>query len=267
MIETINRLYSRFTKNLSEVSKIDGRFLLLTLLVFYFLPLVFIVFSNSYADKWNSKWIYPLVPKMFPPFADMRVIAAGSECIRMGYDVLIENPCDPLLRQMNYPRIWSIPAAWGLDQSHTVGLGILCGFLFFISVFFMVERLNYIQASIYALILCSPSVMLVVERGNIDSIMFILLAISLLVSQSKNLTLRIIGYVLIFFASILKLYPIFALISCIKEKKSIFIFIRGSRQQYYRQLLLGALRSTPQPPYIRSSFARQFFCGSPWRKL
>ncbi len=225
MIRILNRFCSNFIFHLSKSSKIDGRFLLVALLMGYFLPLFCTIFSHNYPNEWNSPWIYPLVPKMFPPFADMRVITSGSECIRLGYDVIIENPCDPWKRPLNYPRIWSLPASWGLDQSHTVFLGILCGLLFFIFTLVIIERLNYIEALIYALILCSPSVMLAVERGNNDLIIFTLLAVSLLILKSRSIILRAFSYILVLFAAIVKLYPIFALLTCLKEKKRTFTFI------------------------------------------
>ncbi|WP_332955711.1 glycosyltransferase 87 family protein [Microcoleus sp. AR_TQ3_B6] len=191
-------------------------------------------FFSSYPDSWIKNFnflgikfnlIYPLVGKLLPPFADLRVITAGAECIRLGYDVLVSNPCDPWKRPMNYPRIWSVPASWGLDQSHTVILGILFGLLFFSLVFITIKRLNYIEALFYALILCSPSAMLAIERGNNDLIIFILLSLSLLIMKNKTAIWRYFSYIIIMFAAILKLYPIFALITALKEKKRIFTVI------------------------------------------
>lgn len=214
------------SRQLSKTSKLDGRFLLLAILIVYFVPILFATsFFSNYPESWNSCLIFPLVPKLLPPFADMRVITAGAECIRLGYNVLIENPCDPWKRPMNYPRIWSITASWGLDQSHTVVLGILCGLLFFILAFVTIERLNYIESLFYALFLCSPSAMLAVERGNNDLIIFIVLALSLLIIKGRILIWRSFAYPLILFAAILKLYPIFALTSCLKEKRRDFPFI------------------------------------------
>ena len=214
------------SRELSKTSTLDGRFLLLVILIAYFIPiLVATSFFSNFPDSWNSGLIYPLIPKMLPPFADMRVLTAGSECIRLGYDVLSENPCDPWKRPMNYPRFWWMLTSWGLDQSHTVVLGIFCGLLFFILTFVTIERLNYIESLFYALILCSPSAMLAVERGDNDLIIFILLALSLLIIKGRNLILRSFSYVLILFAAILKLYPIFALTSCLKEKRRNFSLI------------------------------------------
>jgi len=232
MSKIIKEIYHNFSKHLIKTSKIDGRFLLLALLLGYFLPLFFAIFSNSNSNNWNSTWIFPLVPKTFPPFADipfsdMRVITSGSECIKLGYDVLVSNPCDHWNRPMNYPRIWGFLAFLGLDQSHTVILGILSGLLFFVFTFVIIGRLNYLEALIYGVILCSPTVMLAIERGNNDLIIYTLLSISLIILKSSHVILRVCSYGFILLAAMLKLYPIASLFCCLKEKKltSIFVFI------------------------------------------
>jgi hypothetical protein len=224
----LQSLQNYLTHQLSKTSNSDGRLLLLAILIMYFTPILITSFSPKYTDLWRSHWTFPLVAKMpqIPlPFGDMRVITAGAECIRLGYDVLIENPCDPWKRPMNYPRIWSVLASWGLDQSHTAILGILCGLLFFTLTLITINRLNYIEALFYVLIVCSPSIMLAVERGNNDLIIFTLLALSLLIMKSRSLSWRSFSYIIILFASILKLYPIFSLTSAYKEEPKNFASI------------------------------------------
>ena len=227
MYRVLQSFQNHLNHQLSKTAKFDGRMLLFAILIAYFIPIAIATnFFSNYPDSWSKfNFIYPLVQTKLPPFFDLRVIASGAECIRLGYDVLIVNPCDPLKRPMNYPRIWSVPASWGLDQSHTVILGIMFGFLFFSLIFITIKRLNYIEALFYALILCSPSVMYAVERGNNDLIIFILLSLSLLIMKNKTAIWRYFSYIIIMFAAILKLYPIFALITALKEKKRNFTVI------------------------------------------
>lgn len=227
MHRVLHSFQNHLNHQLSKTTKFDGRILLLAILIAYFMPIAIATnFFSNYPDSWlKFNFIYPLVDTLLPPFADLRVIATGAECIRLGYDVLVVNPCDPWKRPMNYPRIWSVPASWGLDQSHTVILGILFGLLFFILVFVTIKRLNYIEALFYALILCSPSAMLAIERGNNDIIIFILFSLSLLIMKNKTAIWRYFSYIIIMFAAILKLYPIFALITAFKEKKRSFTVI------------------------------------------
>jgi len=227
MYRVLQSFQNHLNHQLSKTTKLDGRILLFAILIAYFMPIAIATnFFSNYPDSWiKFNFIYPLVETKLPPFADLRVITSGAECIRLGYDVLVVNPCDPWKRPMNYPRIWSVPASWGLDQSHTVILGILFGLLFFSLVFVIIKRLNYIEALFYALILCSPSAMLAIERGNNDLIVFILLSLSLLIMKNKTAIWRYFSYIIIMFAAILKLYPIFALITALKEKKRNFTVI------------------------------------------
>jgi len=227
MYRVLQSFQNPLNHQLSKTTKLDGRILLFAILIAYFMPIAIATnFFSNYPDSWiKFNFIYPLVATMLPPFADLRAIASGAECIRLGYDVLVVNPCDPWQRPMNYPRIWSVPASWGLDQSHTVILGILFGLLFFILVFVTIKQLNYIEALFYALTLCYPSAMLAIERCNNDLIIFIFLSLSLLIMKNKTAIGRYSSYIIIMFAAILKVYPIFALITALKEKKRNFTVV------------------------------------------
>ncbi|MCL6436036.1 MAG: glycosyltransferase 87 family protein [Leptolyngbyaceae cyanobacterium HOT.MB2.61] len=162
---------------------------------------------------------------MYPLFGDMRVITAAYECIQKGYNVFQENPCDPWGRTINYPPIWYMPAALGIDQNSTVLLGITVVFLFFALTFKLIGNINYLEAIIYSSILFSPSIMLAVERGNNDLIVYSFLAVSLLMLNHKDILVRGFSYSLIVFAAVLKLFPIFAITALLKEKRRIVLAI------------------------------------------
>ncbi len=214
-MEIVRKNYNHLVSSLSKKTIIDGRFFVLIALIIYFS----LIFISSFFTKYYEFWRYLRVPTMFPAFADMRVITSGFECYRLGYEVLVENPCDPWHRPTNYPRIWMAFAPLGLDQSHTILLGIFFALLFFIMVFLIIRHLNYSEALIYSIALCSPSVMLAVERGNNDLIIFAILSISLLLINKQKPFWRLVSYSAILLAAILKLYPIFAFTVICKEKK------------------------------------------------
>jgi hypothetical protein len=109
----------------------------------------------------------------------------------------------------------------GLGQQQNFALGILIISVFLCSLFLVIPRLNYAEALVYSFILCSPSVMLGIERANNDLIIFSILSIStLLLSQHKQFW-RFSAYFSILFATILKLYPIFSLVVILKERRRI----------------------------------------------
>lgn len=216
-MEVVLKFYNHFLKALSRKNKYDGRILLGTLLIIYFLSIVFSSLFTNYYDFWNKLG----VPARPQPFGDLRVITSGWECNRLGYNVYLENPCNPwpYFQEFNYPRLWILPASFGFNQSHTVLLGILSASLVFIMMFLFIGRLNYAEALIYSIILCSPAVMLGVERGNNDLVIFIILSIALFFVVQQKTILRIAACLAIMLASVLKLYPIFALTIFLKEKK------------------------------------------------
>lgn len=217
----INTIIYNFLKNsLKTKSKIDGRILLVAVLIGY----VSLLFFLSRFIGLDNAWDKLGVSSMNPRFADLRVVLAGFECTRLGYDAQLINPCDPWDRPFAYPRLWLILVPLGLDQSHALWGGFILAALFYIATFVMIGKLNYYGAFIYALILCSPSIMWMVERGNVDIIIYLLFFVSwLLISGSQRLVYRGFGYSLILLASFLKLFPIFALSILVQEKRKNFL--------------------------------------------
>lgn len=214
--------HKRLTYLLNEKSKFDGRLLIIVALLGYF-GLLFI--SNIFTD-YTIFWQKLGVPAFPRPFVDLGNVISGFECTRLGYDVLLENPCDPIssATPVMYPRIWMALTPLGINQSHTIIFGIILTALFYLSILILVEKLNYYEALFYSLILCSPAIMLLIERGNVDIIIFLLLFISWIIGcKSKRLIGRYLAYSIISFASFLKLFPIFGLAILLKEKRKTFI--------------------------------------------
>ncbi|MEM8611461.1 MAG: hypothetical protein AAGF93_05540, partial [Cyanobacteria bacterium P01_H01_bin.105] len=73
-------------------------------------------------------------------------------------------------------------------------------------------------AIIYALFLCSPTAMLLVERGNNDIIIFLLFCAALWGIESWRFALRLGGYGLVYFCMMLKLFPVFGLVVVLREQ-------------------------------------------------
>mgnify|MGYP006975172653 FL=1 len=150
--------HKRLTYLLNEKSKFDGRLLVIVVLLGYF-GLLFI--SNIFTD-YTIFWQKLGVPAFPRPFVDLGNVISGFECTRLGYDVLLENPCDPISSDtpVMYPRIWMALTPLGINQSHTIIFGIILTALFYLSILILVGKLNYYEALFYSLILCSPAIML-----------------------------------------------------------------------------------------------------------
>jgi LPXTG-motif cell wall-anchored protein len=119
------------------------------------------------------------VPDLNPPFIDLMSVTSGWDCVRRGVDVMASNPCDPGRRPANYPRMWLWFSHLGLGANENTLLGVLLVIVFFFTAFVLVRRGSLLEGVAYSAALISPSVMLGVERGNPDLVVFALLVLAL----------------------------------------------------------------------------------------
>ncbi|MGH3130495.1 MAG: hypothetical protein ACRDNX_06735 [Gaiellaceae bacterium] len=143
-------------------------------------------------------------------FLDLRFFTSAWECARRGIEVVETNPCDPAGRAMNYPRIWLAPAPLGLGQAHTVVLGAGLIAVFVASVFAAIGRIRPGDGLVYAAALCSPAVLLGVERANPDVLVFAIVVAGLLLLRVGSVPGVAAAHGLLLLAAVLKLYPVLA---------------------------------------------------------
>jgi hypothetical protein len=165
------------------------------------------------ADRWGRLGVSIMgrAPGGSPTFADLRETTSAWSCIAHGRHVLPGNPCDPWHRPFDHPRIWLLPGYLGAHGAHTELLGILLACGFFVAALAVIPRdAGPLMGLLYGVILCSPAVMLGVERGNADLAVFALVVAGLLVVRRSRTGLTM-GSGLVLFAAVLKLVPILAL--------------------------------------------------------
>lgn len=195
----------------------DGRWLLLTLLLMYFSVLVVAeLFFGAYDKIWKLFGVNSV-----RSFIDLKVLLCGIEEYLDGHNPYMWIKCT-----YNYPLLWCLFAYIPyFSTTYFIQMGIFLLILFFSSILFFFGKITFRVALIYGGLLLSPSVMLAVERGNCDIIIFLFL-LSSLVFLSKNFHRAY--YLLLFFSSFLKLFPIFGFISLlevVKSKKKLFWII------------------------------------------
>jgi glycosyl transferase family 87 len=224
-------------------SKRDGGSLLLYLVCAGCLIIVTLFFMYGYEKTWRL-WN---IPTLEPYLYDARVITAGAEAHALGYDPLINNPG---FTRMNYPRVWQLLFYLGIDQSDTIYFGLVFAALFFFGVFLIARNIDRPTAWLMTCAIFSPAVLLGLERGNCDLLVFFLLALAVyLVKKSRVGTAIVIA-----FAFLLKLFPVFALAVFLRENKKVFRAIMVSSIVLcgiYAMVMLGDLRlireATPKP--------------------
>ena len=186
--------------------RLDGRLVLLAILAAY---LAVVAVPRVLFDM--DLWPFLGVPAEDTLFYDARNVAAAADCRRLGYDPLVDNPCDPTDRPMIYPRLWLLLRFLGLQQSHTTVFGGLVVLAFFASVLWLVGRLTVRQGVVVAATLCSPAVMFAVERANMDLVLFTLLVLAVGAWQARSEAVRLLSPALVLTAAAAKLYGVFAI--------------------------------------------------------
>jgi len=204
-------------RKLAEESVMDGRIVVMAVVAAYIACLGLVNFLAPNLDIFRKVGVPPIVPI----FADLRAILAGFESTRMGYDVLYSMPSEVYGREsLAYPRIWMALAFTGLDLGHAILVGTLFAAGFYLATLLIIGRLNRYEAAFYVLILCSPPALFLVERANVDIMMYVLLLVILKLVSSPSPVVRCLGYGSILVPSALKLLPIFSLGVILKEKRA-----------------------------------------------
>lgn len=175
--------------------------------------------------KANNHWSVMSVPAMFPEYADLRAVTSAVDC-RSNENYIDEyvSNCDIWGRPFNYPGIWvSIFYRLNLGTESTGILGVILVFLVALSLsywcFIAIEsRVSLQKLIIFSGFIYSPSIYLLNERGNIDSLIFALITIALYLYRKnfKNAAVFLVA-----FGSILKIFPIVLLLTIGLRSRSI----------------------------------------------
>jgi hypothetical protein len=141
--------------------------------------------------------------QMSEHFADLSLFAAARQELDRGGDPYLNNPDDPWGRPFNYPKLWlsfmRFPPGWvpamgfGLIIVWLAGTAAWCG------------RFTTKQGLLGGALVCSPPMVLAMERGNCDLIVFLL---ALLALAALHRGLRLSAWATVFLAFVLKLYPV-----------------------------------------------------------
>jgi hypothetical protein len=185
---------------------IDGRLFVMAALALYFLVVAVPRLLWS-VDIWPRLGV-PSGPSLF---FDTRNLTAALECRRLGFDPLVQNPCDPWGRPLNYPRVWLALRWLGLNQSHTVPLAIVFIILFLGSILLLIGRVSLGRGILVAVAICSPSVMFAIERGNMDIVVFTLMVLAVLAWRVRSRWADVASPLVVLLAGTAKIYPVFAL--------------------------------------------------------
>jgi Glycosyltransferase family 87 len=196
-------LYPRLVFFLERRSAVDGRIVLVAMVLTY----LAVVGISSFVTDYRTFWArYLGVNAHRVLFTDLGLLPTALVCAKQGYDPYLANPCDPFGHLFNYPRVWLwLTAVSGFTLERVHIFGPVLAILFFASVVISAGKLTAGEGLITGVLLCSPAIMFGVERGNIDLFMFSLVAVALLLARRGAPST--IVYAPLVAAAVLKLFP------------------------------------------------------------
>jgi hypothetical protein len=209
--------------------RLDGRWIAAAVLAFV---AAYGAVAARSAPGWAHGWRAIGVPSMGPaaapvPFGDSLYLVAIRECHLAGFDVLAENPCDPWGRTLTYPRIWlRLLAPLPLTRELVVPIGVSFAALFFVATFRLLGPLAPIEGLFVGLLLASRAVLLGVERGNGDLLLFVLLAAAVRALERDRPALP--AYATFAAVGLLKYFPAAGLAAAARESGRRFAAIVGT---------------------------------------
>ena len=181
--------------------------------------LVFIFFSAIISLLIIKQIIYPtIIPMVYKNgafvFSDWTAILNANICYEKGYDVFIDNPCDQWKRIHVYGKILLyMPGIKNFPKFYFLLFPIFINLLFLFtivsSLFTYPDKKKFFLSGLFIL---SVPVLLVIERSNIDLLIFIF---TFFIAKNNNIILK---HLLIFLSTISKFYPLCLSIVFLFEK-------------------------------------------------
>jgi hypothetical protein len=175
---------------------------------------------------------------MYPAFSDLIIITSSVDCSRAGFDPYVDTHFDPWNRFYNYPKLWlTVFDFFGITRkaSNPVGIGMIL--LFYVSTLPLFKIKSWAQLLCVSAFIFSSPILLLLERGNCDILLYLLILFSTYYLRKINFfsdSIKLhISYLIILFAAMLKIYPIFIM--------PLLFFEKLSRKHLYLILLYSAV--------------------------
>lgn len=194
--------------------KTDGRWIVLACITLY---LLFVAVLTGPLHGGRVTILQALgVPAVDPVFSDTLWVAHWCDGYGRGEDPAAPAFKDPegKVISMNYPRVFLEFHYLGLSSGRIIPWGVLLGGIFLMAALALCGRCTRGVGFIWALALLSPSVVMAVERGNFDCLIFgLLVASGLLMARPATAGILVLG------ATALKIYPAAALAALVARRQ------------------------------------------------
>jgi hypothetical protein len=165
------------------------------------------------------------VPAISPTFADVRTITHSIECKENGHNPYLTGECDPWGRRYNYPPIWLELGKFSIGPATTNIVGLFVASLFLFTLLILTNLFRWPSAVIMVLASLSPPILLGLERGNTDLVIFSLVCFLFYLSDPASRSYSTVIGVGVVLLTALKVYPVALAASLIKSRRDILLAV------------------------------------------
>jgi hypothetical protein len=165
------------------------------------------------------------VPAMSPTFADMRTITHSIECKENGHNPYLTGECDPWGRRYNYPPIWLELGKFSIGPATTNIAGVFVTTFVLFTLLILINLSRWPSAVIMVLALLSPPILLGLERGNTDLVIFSLICFLFYLSDPASRSYSAVISLGVVFLTVLKIYPVAIAVSLVKSRREVLLAV------------------------------------------
>ena len=182
--------------------------------------LVGVYIKGSLYGAWKMLGILALSPT----FADTRTVTHSIDCLLTGQNPYVVRTFDPWHRVYNYPPIWLDLRYVGVTSRASNLLGTTLAAMTASTFLVLFRARTWAGAVIIFFAVMSRTVLFAVERGNTDQAIFFLLIFGFFLINRQNVKVRtFLKGSLIVLLTVLKIFPITAVVVLIRNRKAVFI--------------------------------------------
>jgi hypothetical protein len=171
---------------------------------------------------WDPTWRTLGVTPLQPPFFDMHVINDYAACASKGLDAYAPQACN--VDNFNIPPTWLWLGFLGVDGSASIWLSAVIIAAAAIVMVLLLQGRSWSHGVTALAALMSPSVLMGVERGNLDFLILALVGSAALIYKERRVGRACGAIALLCLGVMLKLFPVFCVSLAARFSKQTFLF-------------------------------------------
>jgi hypothetical protein len=171
---------------------------------------------------WDPTWRAMGVTPLHPPFFDMHVINDYAACAWKGLDPYAPHACN--VDNFNIPPTWLSLGKLGLDGTDSAWLSLVIIAAAGLVMALLYRGRSWPHGLILLVAVASPSVMMGIERGNLDLLILAIVGTAALLYGDGRPRQASGAFALLALGVLLKLIPMFCVVLAARSSRKTFVF-------------------------------------------